>query len=110
MLLQDILTRLDKLHFPPEWQSLFAQAGVPSAALDDPMTSRSLIDIVTRTLDGRMPRPSDVPALLLDSARDEHRNDVIELTVEDMEGRKTLKFPFWYWMSFDTSIIWIHDK
>ena len=84
--LQDVLVALEKLHFPPEWQSLFSHAGVPRAALDDPVTSRSLISIVTQTLDGKIKRPSDVPALMLDSARDSETTRGHEMTLEDVEG------------------------
>lgn len=71
--LQEILPTLEDLHFPPEWRTLFNTAGVPQAALDDVDSTRTLIGIVTRTLD-KMERPVDVPALKLYDSDDDDDN------------------------------------
>ena len=62
--IQVILLSIDSLRLPPDWKALFARADIPEAALDDADVTRSLIDVVTRTVtltsDGR---PADVPRL-----------------------------------------------
>ena len=49
--LQEILSLLDELHFPTEWRELFKVAGVPRSALQDIQSSRTLINIVTNTIE-----------------------------------------------------------
>ena len=49
--LQEILSLLDQLHFPTEWRELFKVAGVPKSALQDIQSSRTLINIVTNTIE-----------------------------------------------------------
>ena len=48
---QEILSQLDELHFPTEWRELFKVAGVPPSALQDIQSSRTLINIVTNTVE-----------------------------------------------------------
>ncbi len=50
-MLQDIVPSLEKMHFPVEWRSLFAAAGIPQEALDDIESTRTLVDIITNSLD-----------------------------------------------------------
>lgn len=39
------------MHFPAEWRSLFSAAGIPQSALDDVESTRTLIDIITNSID-----------------------------------------------------------
>ena len=48
---QEILSQLDELHFPTEWREQFKVAGVPPSALQDIQSSRTLINIVTNTVE-----------------------------------------------------------
>ena len=71
-LFQEIVPTLEELHFPQEWRALFTTAGVPQTALDDVDATRTLISIVTRTLDTlRGDRPPEVPALTLYDSDDD---------------------------------------
>ena len=66
-----MLSTLDKLQLPEGWRSLFAQVGIPKAALEDVQSTRTLIDIVTLTLEDIPKRPDDVPVLDLDDSADD---------------------------------------
>ncbi|XP_033743145.1 probable serine/threonine-protein kinase DDB_G0268876 [Pecten maximus] len=48
---KDILTQLEDMTFPSEWQDLFREAGVPPEALEDVHSTRTLISLVTNSLD-----------------------------------------------------------
>lgn len=49
--LQEILQLLENLAFPPAWRELFTKAGVPDSALQDIKSTRTIISLVTGTLD-----------------------------------------------------------
>ncbi|XP_053399085.1 uncharacterized protein LOC123558283 [Mercenaria mercenaria] len=48
---KDILQILENLAFPPAWRELFQKAGVPESALQDVQSTRTIISLVTGTLD-----------------------------------------------------------
>ncbi|XP_069130522.1 uncharacterized protein [Argopecten irradians] len=48
---KEILTQLEDMTFPSEWQDLFRAAGVPPEALEDVHSTRTLISLVTNSLD-----------------------------------------------------------
>ena len=48
---QDIVSALENLAFPPAWRELFHKAGVPEEALHNIESTRTLINLVTTTLD-----------------------------------------------------------
>ena len=61
---------LEELHFPQEWRTLFSAAGIPREALENVESTRTLINIVTETIE-KTAKPSDVPCLnLLDMEMD----------------------------------------
>ena len=62
---QNILQSLDELHFPPEWRSLFSAAGVPDSTLDDIRSTRTLISLVSQSVELQGDRPCGVPPLQL---------------------------------------------
>ncbi|KAH3831342.1 uncharacterized protein LOC127880025 [Dreissena polymorpha] len=48
---KEILQILENLSFPPAWRELFQKAGVPDSALQDVNSTRTIISLVTGTLD-----------------------------------------------------------
>ncbi|XP_021360200.1 uncharacterized protein LOC110454806 [Mizuhopecten yessoensis] len=48
---KEILTQLENMTFPSEWQDLFREAGVPPEALEDIHSARTIISLVTNSLD-----------------------------------------------------------
>ena len=69
--LQSILQSLDELHFPPEWRSLFSAAGVPDSTLDDIRSTRTLISLVSQSVEPQGDRPCGVPPLQLNDDSDD---------------------------------------
>jgi hypothetical protein len=66
--LQEILVSLGDLHFPHEWRLLFNAAGITNHLLENVESTRTLISIVTDTVDRR---PFGVPTLDLIDLEDE---------------------------------------
>lgn len=45
------MIKLDHMTFPPDWQALFKEAGIPPVALEDVQSARTIISLVSNTLD-----------------------------------------------------------
>ncbi|KAK3099351.1 hypothetical protein FSP39_003147 [Pinctada imbricata] len=48
---KEILHHLENMAFPPDWQALLKEAGVPPVALEDVQSTRTIISLVNNTLD-----------------------------------------------------------
>ena len=75
------MNALDLLRLPADWKALFDRAQIPEVALDDADVTRSLIDVVTRTLSARQEeRPRDVPPLRLSLVDGTHSLNTLPTT------------------------------